>query len=89
MAVKTRKQQEKEIAEAKRILGQENTQMMLVVAWQENDTERRNIDFGRVTMHVGDLLDPPLTSQEMQEIAFATKMAFAKVCRNRKKKQVK
>lgn len=62
--------------------------MFLFVGWRENDNPRRNIDQGRVTMHVGDLLNPPLTSQEMQEIAFAPKMAFAKVCRNRKKKDI-
>ncbi len=60
-------------------------QMFLVIAWQKNGTPDRNIRYGEVTMHVGDLLDPPPTKREMQDIAFAAKMAFARVCQARKK----
>lgn len=75
-----------ELERAKRILGQENTQMFLVVAWRESGTEKRNIDMGRVTIHVGDLLEPPLTAREMQFISFAAKMEFARVCKRRKRR---
>ena len=37
-------------------------------------------------MHVGDLVDPPLTQREMQDIAYAAKMAFAKTMRARRRK---
>jgi len=60
------------------------TQMLLVVCWHKDGTPDRRIRYGEVSMHVGDLLEPPLTREEMQDIAFAAKMGFAKVCRNRK-----
>lgn len=63
----------------------EPIQMFLVIAWRKNATPDRNVRYGEVTMHIGDLLNPPLTPKEMQSIAFAAKMEFARLCRQRNK----
>ena len=61
----------------------EPIQMLLAIHWRKDGTLDRFVRYGEVTMHVGDLLEPPLTHQEMQAIAYAAKMAFGKVCRAR------
>ena len=65
------------------------TQMLLTVYWGKDGVPDRHIRYGETTMHVGDVIYPPLTSKEMQDIAFAAKMAFAKVCRDRKGRKSK
>ena len=42
-----------------------------------------------VTAHVGEALAAPLTREEMSEIMFAAKMAFAKVMRRRRAQSTK
>ena len=64
---------------------EEPTQMLLSVYWEIDGASDRHIRHDTVTMHVGDLINPPLTKAEMQDIAHGAKMAFAKVMRARKK----
>lgn len=63
----------------------EPTQMLLVVCWQKDGTPDRFIRYGETIMHVGELIEPPLTRREMQDIAYAAKMALGKIMRARKK----
>lgn len=64
-------------------------QMLLCVFWTPADEENIGTRFGEVSMHVGDILDPPLTHDEMQHIAFAAKMEFARQIRKRKHSTLK
>ena len=59
--------------------------MLLSIYWHKDKTPDRFTRYGEVSMRVGDLVDPPLTGREMQDIAYAAKMEFAKVMRKRKK----
>ncbi len=61
--------------------------LMLVVGWDYAafpDVHDIVVHRGRTLVHMRDeTLDPPLTNEEMQEIAGAAKMACAKVLRAR------
>lgn len=57
----------------------------LSVFWSPSQGESRNTMFGKTQVDTAYPIGEPLTNQEMQDIAFAAKMAFGKVMSKRRK----
>jgi len=60
------------------------TTMILAVYWQPATGPQRHTRMGEVQMDADDLPEPPLTEIEMQNIAYAAKMEYGRILRNRK-----
>jgi hypothetical protein len=61
--------------------------MLLCVYWAEDGTENRHVRQGEVRVHAADRLpSPPLTQEEMMEIAYVAKMEFGRIMRRRRRK---